>query len=57
MLINYLTIALRNLVRYKTYSLISIAGLAVGMTCCILILRVLAWIYVNGCCEKGSPSR
>jgi putative ABC transport system permease protein len=35
---NYLKIALRNMKRYKGYSLINTAGLAVGMACCILIL-------------------
>ncbi|AMP97204.1 Putative ABC transporter permease [Pedobacter cryoconitis] len=30
-------IALRNLWKYKTYTLINIAGLTVGMACCILI--------------------
>ena len=35
---NYLTVAVRNLVRHKGYSLINIAGLAIGMACCILIL-------------------
>ena len=34
---NYLKIALRNLFKQKTYSLINIAGLAVGMACFILI--------------------
>ena len=38
---NYLTIALRNIKRHKGYSLINIAGLAVGMACSILIL---AWV-------------
>jgi hypothetical protein len=38
MLKNYLTIALRNIKKHRGYSLINIAGLAVGMTCCILIL-------------------
>ena len=38
MLNNYLKIALRNLKKHKAYSFINIAGLAVGMTCCILIL-------------------
>ncbi len=38
MLKNYLKIALRNIKKHKGYSLINIAGLAVGMTCCILIL-------------------
>jgi len=35
---NYLKIALRNMKRHKSYSLINIAGLAIGMACCILIL-------------------
>ena len=38
MLKNYLKIALRNLLRHKAYSFINIAGLAVGVTCCLLIL-------------------
>jgi putative ABC transport system permease protein len=38
MLKNYLKIAFRNIVRHKGYSFINIAGLAVGMACCILIL-------------------
>lgn len=37
MLKNYLTIALRNLVKHKGYSLINVAGLAIGMTCFMLI--------------------
>ena len=35
---NYLKTALRNIVRYKSYSFINIAGLAVGMACCIMII-------------------
>ena len=35
---NYLVTALRNLVRHKLYSFINIAGLAVGMTCAMLII-------------------
>jgi len=38
MLKNYLKIALRNLVKYKTFSLINIIGLAIGMAACFLIL-------------------
>jgi len=34
---NYLTIALRNIVRHKLYSVINITGLAVGLACVILI--------------------
>jgi len=38
MLNNYLKIALRNIFRHKGYSLITISGLAIGITCCILML-------------------
>jgi putative ABC transport system permease protein len=34
---NYLIVALRNLRKHKAYSLINIAGLAIGMACSILI--------------------
>ena len=34
---NYLKIAWRNMNKYKGYSFINIAGLAVGLACCILI--------------------
>ena len=37
MLQNYLTIALRNLVRHPGYALINVLGLAVGVACCILV--------------------
>ena len=37
MLKNYLKIAIRNLLRNKTYSLINVLGLAVGLTCAILL--------------------
>ena len=35
---NYLKVALRILKRYKAYSFINIAGLAIGLACCLLIL-------------------
>jgi putative ABC transport system permease protein len=35
---NYLTVALRNIIRHKLYSFINIGGLAVGLTCAILII-------------------
>jgi putative ABC transport system permease protein len=34
---NYITVALRNVVRHKAHSLIAIAGLAVGMACFLLV--------------------
>jgi putative ABC transport system permease protein len=35
---NYVKVALRNILRHKGYSFINIAGLAVGIACCILIM-------------------
>src|SRR5205814_52485 len=37
MIKNYLKIAWRNLLRYKGFSLINIFGLAIGITCCVLV--------------------
>jgi len=37
MLRNYIKIAWRNLTQHKSYTLINILGLAVGMACCVLI--------------------
>lgn len=37
MLKSYLKIALRNLARNKSYAFINVFGLAIGLTCCILI--------------------
>src|SRR5579871_184451 len=37
MLTNYLKLALRNLMRNKVYSFINIFGLALGITCCLLL--------------------
>jgi putative ABC transport system permease protein len=34
---NHLKIAIRNLLKQKVFSFINIAGLAIGMACCILI--------------------
>ena len=35
---NYLTVALRNILRHKLFSFINIAGLAMGLACAILIM-------------------
>src|SRR5688500_4618759 len=35
---NYWTVAVRALAKSKTYSIINIAGLAIGMAACIMIL-------------------
>src|SRR5574341_2115411 len=39
---NYVTLAVRNLLRQKTYTGINIAGLAIGMSCCLIILMIVA---------------
>ncbi len=41
MLQNYIKIALRNIANQKSYSLINIAGLAIGIACCLLILQYI----------------
>ena len=38
MMRNYLRIALRHLRKHKTYSVINITGLAIGLCCCLLIV-------------------
>ena len=38
MLTNYLTIAIRNLLRFPAYTLINIVGLAIGLAACMMIL-------------------
>jgi hypothetical protein len=42
MIKNYLVVAWRNLVRNRTFSTINILGLALGMTCSLLILL---WVH------------
>lgn len=41
MLKNYIVIAIRNLLKQKGYSAINIFGLAIGLTCCMLILTYI----------------
>lgn len=40
---NYAKIAVRNINRHKAYSLINIASLAIGLSCCILILLYIRY--------------
>jgi len=40
---NYLTISLRNLGRRKGYALLNIFGLAIGITCCLIIFQYVAF--------------
>ena len=39
---NYLTVAVRNILKYKLFSIINITGLVIGMTCCLML-----FIYVQ----------
>jgi putative ABC transport system permease protein len=43
MLRNYFKIAFRNLVSRKGYSLLNVAGLAIGITCCLLIFQYVSY--------------
>lgn len=38
MLSNYIKVAFRNIFRHKGYTFLNVAGLALGITCCLLIL-------------------
>ncbi|MCO4291836.1 ABC transporter permease [Solitalea sp. MAHUQ-68] len=40
---NYFKIAFRNLIRRKTYSLLNIAGLAIGIASCLLLFMVIRY--------------
>ena len=40
---NYLTISLRNLSRRRGYALLNIFGLAIGITCCLIIFQYVAY--------------
>lgn len=41
MLKNYISVALRNFIRYKLYAFINVFGLAIGLTACMLIILVI----------------
>jgi putative ABC transport system permease protein len=43
MIANYLKIAFRNLTKRKGYTLLNIFGLAVGITCCLLIFQYVSF--------------
>jgi putative ABC transport system permease protein len=43
MISNYLKLAFRNLTKRKGYSFLNIAGLAIGIACCILIFQYVAY--------------
>ena len=43
MIKNYLKIAIRNVLRYKSYSAINVAGLAIGIASCLLLFLVVRY--------------
>ncbi len=43
MIRSYLKIAFRNLIKRKGYSLLNVAGLAIGITCCLLIFQYVSY--------------
>ena len=43
MISNYFKLALRNLIKRKGYSLLNILGLAIGITCCLLIFQYVSF--------------
>lgn len=43
MITNYLRIAFRSIVKRKGYSFLNIAGLTIGMTCCLLIFHYVSY--------------
>jgi len=43
MIANYFKLALRNLLKRKGYSFLNIMGLAIGITCCLLIFQYVAF--------------
>ena len=46
---NYLKTAFRNILRHKSYSFINIAGLAIGIACCVLLLL---WVRFEYCFDN-----
>ena len=42
---NYITVAIRNLLRHPGYSLINIVGLSVGMSCALLIITYIKYEF------------
>jgi putative ABC transport system permease protein len=53
MLTNYLQIAFRNITKRKGYSLLNIAGLTIGMSCCLLIFHYVSYERSFDRFEKG----
>jgi len=45
MFLNYLTIAIRHLLRQKRYTLINLFGLSIGLSCCVIALSIIYHEY------------
>ncbi|MGH7497210.1 MAG: ABC transporter permease [bacterium] len=55
MLKNYLTTALRNLLRRKGHSFINVAGLTLGLACCLIIFQYVAFEYSFDSFNTNAP--
>ncbi|HYV91587.1 MAG TPA: ABC transporter permease [Chitinophagales bacterium] len=53
---NYLLIALRNILKRKGYAFLNIAGLAIGMACCLLLFQYVAYEKSYDTFEKNADN-
>jgi putative ABC transport system permease protein len=54
MIINYFTIGFRNLLKRKGYTALNILGLAIGITCCLLIFQYVSYERSYDTFQKNS---
>src|SRR5438876_11561595 len=54
MITNYFKIALRNLLKRKGYTALNIMGLAIGITCCLLIVQYVSYERSYDTFEKNT---
>ena len=54
MIINYLKVAIRNIIKHKGISFVNVFGLTVGMTCAILIIL---WVQVQLSYDSGQINK
>ncbi|HMF70913.1 MAG TPA: ABC transporter permease, partial [Flavitalea sp.] len=53
MIKNYLTVAIRNILRHKSYSAINIAGLSIGIAASLLLFLVIRYEYSYDTFQKN----
>ncbi|HSG28973.1 MAG TPA: ABC transporter permease, partial [Candidatus Krumholzibacterium sp.] len=54
MISNYFRVAIRNILKYRTFSFINIAGLAIGVACSLLVFLFARYeLSYDSCHEKG----